>query len=116
MNRLSSNFFTPNKTRIPDPQNIFYKNNQVGGSNKNISIFSKEEVKKAAVPLTFFIVLSSVYIVMFVLYLTHRIRKVKNSDSIPNFDSSFDDNSDNSLTTNYSYSYSYYTYSEYSEK
>lgn len=60
------------------------KNNQVGGSNKNISIFSKEELKKAAVPLTFFIVLSSFSIFMFVFYLTHRIRKVTNITDISN--------------------------------
>ena len=84
-----SNFFTPIRTKVPDPQNIFYRNNQVGGSN--ISIFSKEEVKNAAVPLTFLAVLSAAAIVMFAFYLTHHIKKVKNSDNIPNFDSSFDD-------------------------
>lgn len=77
------NFFTPNRTKVPDPQNIFYKNAQVGCSNKNVSIFTKDEVKKAAVPLNFFIVLTPTSIVMFVFYF------IKNSKYIPIFDSSF---------------------------
>lgn len=80
----------------------------VEGRN-NVSIFSKEEIKKAAATITFFVVSTSVSIAGFIFYLNHRIREIKNSPNMPDFNSSFNDSyydSDNS--------YSYFTY-EYSE-
>lgn len=99
-----SKFFTPKRTKIPDPQSIF------DNGRKNISIFSKEEVKKAAVPLTLLAVILALSIAGFFFYLFYHIKILKNSEKIPYFDSSFNDNDDE--TDSNFYSYSYYTYSE----
>ena len=61
-----SKIFTPQRTKILDPMNIFYSADVV---RRNVSLFSKEEIKKAAAPITFFVVAGTTSVVFLVYYL-----------------------------------------------
>lgn len=103
----ASNFFTPKRTKVPDPQNIF---NRADVSGK-VSIFTKEELKKAAAPASISLALIIVAIVFTVLYLRRKIYELRNHENVPEFDTSFDEETENDSD----YSYSYYTYEYYYE-
>lgn len=98
-----SNFFTPNRTKVPDPQNIF--NADVTGQKK--PIFSKEEMKKAAAPISILVIIIIVSVVFSIFYLRRKIYDLKHSNSVPDFDTSFGDEIEEDDS---SYSYSFYTY------
>lgn len=99
-----SMFFTPNRTKVPDPQNIFHQP-QVGGKN---DVFSKEELKKAAAPVSISFIIIIVSIIFAVLYLKRKLKEIRHQDDVPDFDSSFTDETE--VDSEYSYSYYTYTY------
>lgn len=104
----SSNTFSPQRTKVPDPMN-FLHNAEISGAK---NIFTKEELKKAAAPVSISIVLIIVAIVMTIFYLNRRIRELRRQNSVPQFDSSLNDETESD--SDYSYSYYTYTYTYYS--
>lgn len=102
--------FSPNRTKVPDPMDIFHQAHITGKKD----IFTKEELKKAAAPVSISLALIIFGVVMMIYYLHRRIKQLKDLN-IPEFDSSFSDEFDSDSEYSYSY-YTYtYTYAYYSE-